>query len=376
MIGTVAVPYQMYALTHSTLAVGLLALAALVPLLIVPLVGGAIADAGDRRTVILLTELGMAGVSALFLANAALPHPRVWALYVLEAVAVSIYSLGRPAFNSLRPRLVPSEELAAAQALDSVYMSLAAVGGPAVGGILIAAAGLPATYGIDLATYAASLVAVWALPKMPPHERSDRLSLHAVLEGFRFLTTSQPLLGIFTVDTSAMVFGMPSALFPALAYHVYGGGASTVGYLYAGPYAGAFIGSLLSGWTSHVRRPGIAVVVLASLWGVAIVGFGFAHVLWAALLLLAVAGWADFYSAVLRGVMVMQATPDHLRGRLSGIEFMQVAGAPELGNLEAGVVASLTSLRTSIVSGGILCIAGCLTTVALLPKFRAYEAPR
>jgi MFS family permease len=173
-----------------------------------------------------------------------------------------------------------------------------------------------------------------------------------------------------------MVFGMPQALFPALALHVYGGGARTVGYLYAAPYAGAFLGSLLSGWTSRVRRQGIAVVVLASLWGVAIVGFGLAHPLWAALPLLALAGGADFYSAVLRGTMVLQSTPDRLRGRLSGIEFMQVAGAPELGNLEAGVVAALTSLRVSIVSGGILCVVGCVAALALLPGFRAYEAPR
>src|SRR5262249_35043355 len=154
----------------------------------------------------------------------------------------------------------------------------------------------------------------------------------------------------------------------ALALHVFGGGAKTVGYLYAAPYAGAFAGSLLSGWTSQVRRQGLAVVALASLWGVAIVGFGFVHALWPALVLLAVAGWADFYSAVLRGTMVMQATPDHLRGRVSGIEFMQVASAPNLGNVEAGFVAALTSLRTSIVSGGVLCVAGCLIAAAALPK--------
>jgi MFS family permease len=377
MIGTVAVPYQTYHLTHSTAAVGLLGLAALVPLLVVPLVGGAIADAGDRRSVLIRTEAGMALVTALFLANSLLAHPRVWALFVLEALAVAIYSLGRPAFNSMLPRLVPTDELTAAQALDSVYESFAAVGGPAIGGILIAVAGLATTYAIDLATYASSLLAIWALPKIPPLEEVERrLSLNAILEGFRFVKSRETLLGIFVVDSVAMVFGMPQALFPALALHVFGGGASTVGYLYAAPYAGAFAGSLLSGWTSHVRRQGIAVVALASLWGVAIVGFGFAHVLWLALLLLAVAGGADFYSAVLRATIVLRTTPDHLRGRVSGIEFMQVASAPNLGNVEAGFVAALTSLRTSIVSGGVLCVAGCLLAAAALPKFRAYEATR
>src|SRR5262249_40308055 len=156
--------------------------------------------------------------------------------------------------------------------------------------------GLPTTYGIDLASYAASIVAISMQPRFPPHEEArDRLSVHGILEGFRFLSTKQALIGIFAVDTSAMVFGMPSALFPALALNVFGGGARTVGYLYAAPYAGAFLGSLLSGWTSHVRRQGIAVTVLASLWGAAIVGFGLVHPLWAALLLLAVAGGADFF---------------------------------------------------------------------------------
>jgi MFS family permease len=269
---------------------------------------------------------------------------------------------------------VPREEIAAATALDSVYESLAAVGGPAVGGILIATAGVTATYGLDLATYAASLVALWALPRMPPHEEASPVGFRSVLDGFRFLRGRQSLLGIFAVDSAAMVFGMPTALFPALASHEYGGGARTLGYLYAAPYAGAFAGSLLSGWTSRVNRQGVAVALLASVWGASIASFGLARALWAALALLALAGGADFYSAVLRGTIVAHTTPDHLRGRISGIEFMQVAGAPNLGNVEAGVVAALTSLRTSIVSGGILCVAGCLLALAVLPGLRRYEA--
>jgi MFS family permease len=373
-IGTVAVPYQVYTLTHSTALVGLLGLASLIPLLVVPLIGGAIADAHDRRTVLLWTETGMTIVTALFLVNALLPHPKVWALYVLMGLAVAIFSLGRPALASLPPRLVPDDEIAAAAALSSVYNSLAAVGGPAVGGVLIAVAGVPWTYGIDLATYAASFVVIWLLPKLAPTGDVERPSLRSIAEGFRFLKGRHALIGIFLVDTNAMIFGMPSALFPAFALHTLGGNASTVGYLYAAPYAGALLGSLLSGWTSYVRRQGLAVTVAACAWGLAIAGFGFTTTLWPALVLLAVAGGADFFSAVLRSTMLLRTTPDHLRGRLLGIEFTQVASAPSLGDLEAGVLASLTSLRFSIVSGGLLCVVGCVATAIALPKFRHYDA--
>jgi MFS family permease len=373
-IGAVAVPYQVYTLTHSTALVGLLGLASLIPLLFVPLIGGAIADANDRRSVLLRTETGMAVVAGAFVLNSQLAHPRVWALFVLQSVAVAIFSLGRPAMSSLTPRLVPDEEIPAAVALSSVYNSLAGVGGPAVGGILIKLVGFSWTYGIDLVTYAASFFVIWLLPRLPPIEDVDRPSLKSIVDGFRFLKGRQPILGIFAVDTSAMVFGMPTALFPALALHRLGGDASTVGYLYAAPYAGALVCSLASGWTSHVRRQGVAVTIAACVWGLAIAGFGFMTTLWPALLLLAVAGGADFFSAVLRSTMLLRVTPDHLRGRLSGIEFTQVASAPNLGDLEAGVLASLTSLRFSIVSGGILCVVGCIATALALPGFLRYDS--
>ncbi len=373
-IGVVAVPYQVYTLTHSTALVGLLGLASLIPLLVVPLIGGAIADALDRRTVLLRTETGMAFVAALFLGNSLLAHPRVWLLFVLQGLAVAIFSLGRPALSSLTPRLVPDDQIAAASALSSVYNSLAAVGGPAVGGLLIAAAGVPWTYAIDLVTYVASFIVIWLLPKLPPLGEVDRPSLSSILDGFRFLGGRQALLGIFAVDTAAMVFGMPTALFPALALHSLGGNAATVGFLYSAPYAGALVCSLASGWTTHVRRQGVAVTIAACTWGAAIAAFGFMTSLWPALVLLAVAGGADFFSAVLRSTMLLRATPDHLRGRLSGIEFAQVASAPNLGDLEAGVLASLTSLRFSIVSGGVFCIVACIATALALPGFLKYDS--
>jgi MFS family permease len=373
-IGTVAIPYQVYTLTHSTALVGLLGLASLIPLLVVPLIGGAIADALDRRTVLLRTETGLTVVAALFLANSLLPHPQVWLLFVLQSLAIAVFSLGRPAMSSLAPRLVPDEEVPAAIAIESVYESLSAVAGPAAGGLLIAAVGVPWTYGIDCGTYAASLIAIWALPKLPPLGEVERPSLRAIVDGFRFLKGRQALIGIFAVDTNAMVFGMPSALFPAFALHRLHGDAATVGYLYAAPYAGTFVGSLVSGWTSHVRRMGLGVTIAACAWGAAIAGFGLTRSLWPALVLLAIAGGADFFSAVLRSTILLRSTPDHLRGRLLGIEFTQVASAPNLGDLEAGVLASLTSLRFSIVSGGVLCIVGCAVTALALPGFLRYDA--
>jgi MFS family permease len=373
-IATVAVPFQVYALTHSTALVGLLGLASLVPLLVVPLVGGAFADALDRRTVVLCTETGLALVALLFLANALLAHPQVWALFVLQSLSVAVYSFGRPALGALAPRLVPDEELAAANSLFSVYNSLANVAGPAVGGLIIAAAGVRWTFAIDAATYAASIFVIWLLPRLPPLQEVERPSLAAIVDGFRFLKGRQALIGIFAIDTNAMVFGMPSALFPAIALHRLHGDAATVGYLYAAPYAGALACSLVSGWCSHVRRMGLGITLMACLWGGAIAGFGLQTALWPALVLLAVAGGADFFSAVLRSTMLLRATPDHLRGRLLGIEFMQVASAPSLGDLEAGVLASLTSLRFSVVSGGVACIAGCVVTAVALPSFLRYES--
>jgi MFS family permease len=373
-IGTVAVPYQVYSLTGSTALVGLIGLAQLIPLLVVPLIGGAMADALDRRTVVFATEIGMTLITLLFLVNALLPEPQVWALYVLISLATAVFSLGRPAMSSLSPRLVPEEEFAAASSLFSVYNSLGAVAGPAVGGLVIAHAGVAWTYGIDAATYVASLLAIRALPRLPPLEEMERPSVQSIIDGFRFLKGRQALIGIFVVDTNAMVFGMPSALFPAIALHRLHGTAATVGYLYAAPYAGALACSLLSGWCSHVRRMGLGITVMACLWGAAIALFGFQTSLWPALVLLAIAGGADFYSAVLRSTLLLRSTPDHLRGRLLGIEFMQVASAPSLGDLEAGVLAAVTSLRFSVVSGGILCIVGCAATALVLPKFLSYDA--
>ena len=241
-----------------------------------PLVGGAIADAFDRRRLLLRTEVLLAGVSVVLAGNALLPHPQVWALYVLQTVGVTVFSFGAPSMRSLLPRLVREEQIAAASALESVYGNLGAVAGPAAAGLLVAAVGLPLTYVLDVGTFGASLWSVWRLPALPPAEDAERAGFRSIVEGFRFVRTKQALLGIFLVDTNAMVFGMPMALFPAYGAH-FGGGASTVGFLYAAPYAGALVASILSGWVTHFRRQGLGVCVAAGLFLIVPAELGFAR---------------------------------------------------------------------------------------------------
>jgi MFS family permease len=372
-VAWVAVPYQLYQLTHSTLQVGLLSFATLVPLLFAPIVGGALADAVDRRRLLLASEVGFALVSVALAVNASLAHPQVWALYVLDFLGTLVFSFGTPSMRSLLPRIVEEDQLVAANALESLYGNFAAVAGPAAGGLIIAGVGLTGTYLIDVASFGASLASIWLLPPLPPAPDADRPSLKSIVDGFRYVRRQPVVLGIFLVDTNAMIFGMPMALFPALGAH-FGGGSKTVGFLYAAPYAGAFVASVFSGWVARVRRQGLGVLVAAAAWGAALVAFGYATALWLALLMLALAGAADFISAVLRSTIVLTATPDELRGRITGIEFTQVAAAPTLGNVEAGVVASLTSLRFSIVSGGLACIAGCGLLALAIPALLRYDA--
>ncbi len=375
MLTTVAIPYQVFQLTGSTLAVGLLGIAALVPLLTVSLLGGAIADAFDRRFLLIVSDVGLAAVSGLLVANAALAHPHVWALYAAESAGTALYAIQRPAMDALVPRLVGDDQIASAAAVQGIYFSFGHVGGPALGGILIASAGLTATYAVDVGTFAASLLAAALLPAIPPGQAVERPGLRSIAAGFRFVRQKPELKGIFIVDSVAMVFGMPSALFPAFGEH-FGGGARTVGFLYAAPYAGALIATLLSGWVVRARRQGLGVCVAASAWGAAIVGFGFAPSLWPALVFLALAGGADDWSAILRSAILLTVTPDSMRGRLSGIELAQVASAPTLGNVEAGALASATSLRFSVVSGGLACVAGCALCAAAFPALLRYDSRR
>jgi MFS family permease len=369
----VAMPYQVYALTHSTLALGLFSLTQLVPLLTLTLVGGAVADAVDRRRLLLVTEAAEALAVGGLAVNAALPHPSVALLFALATVAAACFSTGVGAMRSLTARLVPEERLAAATALNGVYYGAGGVAGPALAGALIQFLGLTGAYALDAFSFVASLATLWSLPSIAPLQDVDRPSLRSIADGFRFVVHQKVILGFFIVDSCAMVFGMPFVLFPALAEERFGNPA-LLGYLYAAASAGALVASLASGWVSHVRRQGVAVVVAAGAWGAAIVAFGFAESFPVALLLIGLAGACDQVSAIFRSTMLLTLAPDHMRGRLSGIEFMQVASAPALGDLEAGVVASLTSLRFSIVSGGFLCILGTVASALAFPALILYDS--
>ena len=342
-------------------------------MLTMTLVGGALADAFDRRRLMLLQQCGMIAGTAIILVNAASGDPQVWPCFLGVFVTVAAFAFGAGAQHSLLPKLVPEDQLVAANNLNSLISSLGAVAGPALAGVLIATVGLTTAYALDTVTFFLTLGAVWRLPSLRPEGGGESPSLGSIVDGFRFIRRMPVIFGFMLVDTNAMIFGMPTALFPALATHRFHD-PSLVGYLYAATYAGALVASVLGGWVNHVRRQGLVVVIAASLWGAAIAAFGFATQLWVALLLLALAGGADLVSAVLRGTMLLELTPDSLRGRLTGIEFAQVASAPALGNLEAGVVASVTSIRTSIVSGGIFCVFGCFALALAFPALVHYRS--
>ena len=372
-IAEVALAYQMYQLTGSTLAVGLISLTHLVPLLSLTVIGGAIADAVDRRKLMLVQQLGMIAGSLGLAANAALDNPRIWPLYVFQLVISASFSIGVGAQRSMTPQLVDESNFMAASALNSVTSQFGAVGGPALAGVLIKYLDLQWIYLADAVTYIGAIAAVALLPRLVARPDADRPSLRSIAAGFRYVRRQPVILGFFLVDTNAMIFGMPSALFPAMALHRFGD-AELVGYLYTAPAVGALIVSLLSGPLRRVRRQGLGVIVTAALWGIAITAFGFAQQFWLALLLLGLAGLGDQISAILRSVMLYRITPNEMLGRVSGIEFMQVAAAPSIGNLEAGALASATSLRFSIASGGIACVVGCVLLALAFPALRRYDA--
>jgi MFS family permease len=372
MVTYVALPYQLYQLTHSTLAVGLLSLAEFVPLMIMAFVGGALSDAFDRRRMVAIAELGSGVGVGILLVNALLPEPRTWVLFVVAPVLAALYGIFRPSLDAMVPRLVTKEELPAASALEGFRGTLGEIAGPALAGIIIATAGLPTAYAIDAATYGISLAALWFMRAIPPAADAPPVSLHGIAEGIRYAWSRRDLLGTYAVDIIAMFFGMPMALFPAIAEGF--GGAGVLGLLYTAPAVGSLLATVASGWVSRVHRHGLAIIVAASVWGVAIIAFGLAPDLWLALASLVVAGGADMVSGIFRMTMWNQTIPDRLRGRLAGIEQVSYTSGPLLGNLEAGVVASLTSVRTSVVSGGVLCVVGVALAAIALPAFRLYDA--
>ncbi|HKV87729.1 MAG TPA: MFS transporter [Candidatus Dormibacteraeota bacterium] len=372
MITSVAFPYQVYQLTHSVFLVGVLGVVEFAAILAVAFIGGALADAQDRRLMVLLSEVALMACSLLLAGNAALAHPQVWLLFVIATAFGGLDALQRPSLDAMLPRLVDKSELTAAANLGQLRGTLGMTAGPALGGVLLAVIGLPLTYMVDVGTFVVGLVCLVLMRAVPPPVDAERPSIRRVVEGLKYARSRQELLGTYFVDMIAMFFGMPMALFPAIAQGI--GGAKVLGLLYAAPAVGSFVFSATSGWTSRIHRHGMGVAVAAILWGFAIVGFGLVGSLWPALFFLAAAGAADAMSGVYRQTIWNQTIPDSLRGRMASIELLSYASGPSLGNFEAGVVASIFSVRVSIVSGGVLCVIGCALCAAALPAFRAYDS--
>jgi MFS family permease len=369
----VAVPFEVFRLTHSSLDVGLVSLAQLGPLIAGSMFGGAIADAVDRRKLLFFTQTSSAACSAGLAVDVMLRHPAIWPLFAVSALAAGISSIDQPARSALFITLVERDDYASATALWQLLMQVGVVVGPAVAGLLIGHFGVATVFWVDVATFTLSLGSVAKIGPMAPVDGGTRFGLRSMVEGLTFLKGRQELQGTFVADLDAMIFGMPRALFPAIGLVRLHGGAATVGLLYAAPGAGALIGAILTGWVRRVSRQGRAVLVSITVWGAAITAFGFAPWLVAAIPLLAVAGAADVISAVFRGTMLQRLTPDSLRGRLSAVHTAVVTGGPRLGDVEAGGVAALAGVQFSVVSGGLACLVGVGIIRWLMPRFVAYK---
>ncbi|GAB3169216.1 MFS transporter [Micromonospora palomenae] len=368
----VTLPYQVYQLTGDPLLVGLLGVCELVPLLLMAFVGGALADYLDRRRLVLGGEIGFTLLCGVLLVNSLSASPHLWLLYVVAAATAALDGVQRPAMEGLTPRIVAPDQIPAAGALNSLRMDVAQLGGPAVAGVLIASVDLAWVYAIDLATFAFSLACLTLVRAVPPPPAADRPSLRSVVTGLRYARSRPELLGTYLVDINAMFFGMPQALYPFMAEKL--GGPAVLGLLYAAPAAGSLLATVSSGWVKHVHRHGLMVVLAAGAWGLAVVGFGLSGWLWLALLFLVLAGAADMVSGLFRMTIWNQTIPDHLRGRLAGIEMLSYSTGPLLGQLRSGLVARTPlGVTGSIVSGGVLCVLGTIALAAALPAFLRYD---
>jgi MFS transporter, ENTS family, enterobactin (siderophore) exporter len=369
-VATTAANWQIYGLTHSSLAVGMLTLASSAGQFGGLMVGGMLADRHDRRTLMLVSRVPMALLAGLLMINSLLPRPALWAVYALVLVMGALSGIGSPASTAAVPALVGPDRLAAAAALNSMGSQLGQLGGPALAGALIAGSGVASCYAIDAVCFAVFGLTLWFIGPLPPTVRAGRPGFRSMAEGLRYVGRNPVVGGMLAVDTSAMIFGMPSALFPALAREHFHGGSATFGLLAAAPGIGALLGAATSGWTGRVRQPGIVVICAGLAWGAAVVGFGLSGSLGLAIAFLALAGMADLISEILRNALLQQYTPDALRGRVSSLYLAQVTTAPAIGNVEAGLIAQLFSLGLSVVSGGLACVVGALVLGAVNPALR------
>jgi MFS family permease len=372
MVTYVAIPFQVAELTDSFLAVGLIGLAELLPLIFFGLYGGSLADRMNRRTLVVVGELG-AGVLVLILAvNALLPSPQLWLIYVVAMLFAAVDGLQRPSLDAMLPRLVPQEQLSAASALNSLRMNSAALAGPAVGGLIISVWGVAAAYAFDALTFVLAIAVFLRLPSVRARAQSVESSARHVLSGMRYAWSRKDILGSYTIDLAAMTFAFPFALFPFVAQQYDAPWA--LGLLYSAGFAGGLVFGLTSGWAIRIRHYGRAIALAAASWGATIALMGIAPGIWWVLGLLAVAGYFDMLSGHFRSLMWNQSIPDDVRGRMAGIEMLSYSVGPMLGQVRSTAAAQAFGLRTSLASGGILCMIAIGVTCVTLPALWKFDA--
>lgn len=372
----VAISYQIFQLTGSTVAVGLVGLVEVVPLILFSVAGGAIGDRMDRRKLLIRTQSGLILSSGFLAAVSFLDHPPLVALYALTGVIAAITAMDQSTRTAIAPSLVRADQIASISALRQVIFQITQIVGPAIGGLAIVAIGVKGVYLVDALSFVAGLVALRWVPSRPPATDGEQSTLDAIKQGLRFAFNTPVILSIFAIDLVAMIFGMPRAVFPALAQDTFHMGAAGLGLLYAAPSVGALIGALTSGWVGNVNRRGLAVIFSVVVWGAAIALAGLSlFSLALTMVFLAVAGWADVISAVFRGTILIESTPDALRGRLTAVNIMVVTGGPRLGDVEAGLVAGAFGAPASVVIGGVACLVGTAAVAYLFPSMRSYTPP-
>ena len=355
--------------------VGLLSLSQLLPLLFTALVGGVFADRYHRRKLLLIAEFSLAVGSLLLAWNASLLTPHIWAIFIVATLMSAMNGLHRPALESVVQQIVLKKDLPIVSSLNTFKFSLLMIAGPAIGGLIIAHYGVAMTFMIDFISFFVSLSALILMGSIPKLKAvQDEATWAALKSGVRYAFSRQELVGTYVIDFVAMVFGMPIALFPAIALSF--AGPEVLGMLYSAPAVGALFVSLFSGWTMRVKRHGVAIVVSATLWGVSIIFFGLSSNFMWALFFLALAGAFDAISGIFRMTIWNETIPHELRGRMAGIEMISYLSGPKLGDTEAGLVAAAFGVTASIISGGVLCVVGVLVSCYFLPKFWSYHSEK
>ncbi len=372
----VALPYQVYIITHSAFLTGLLGAVELGPLILSSLYAGALADRIDRRKLLLWCQIALATFSATLGVVTLRSTPRVWVLFVMAGLIAGAAAVERVARSSIVPNTVPVDLLKPALSMSFGLMQVTMVVGPALGGVIIQVFGLAVPYFVDAVSVLGMVVAAWALTPQPPPDQPRSSTVKSVRSGLRFVRRLQGLMASFVIDLLAMTFGMPRALFPILSIEVFHTGAFGAGILNSAVAAGATVAALTTGWMSHARRLGRIVLAAVAVWGLAIAVAGFMTALWPAAVLFAIAGAADSVSAVCRTTITQTLTPDAMRGRVSAVFSLVVASGPRLGDVESGTVAAVTSPRFSVVSGGLACLVSVAAIALWMPGLAAYDSDR